>query len=64
MFYRVLSVGLYLKPGFGGYGHGFDGCDRLGGLCRFDGLCGIDGLGGFDGFSEFGGFDGFSGFGR
>ena len=50
---------LSLKPGFGGYGHSFGGCDGLGGLGGFEKL---NGFGGFDGFSGFGGFDGFSGF--
>ena len=57
------------KRGFGGCGHGFDGCDGLGGFGGFDGFSGFggfDGLGGFcgfDGFSGFGGFNGFSGLG-
>ena len=46
---------LSLKRGFGGCGHGFDGCDGLGGLVRFGGLDGFSGFGGFDRFS---GFDG------
>ena len=50
-------LGLSLKSGFGGCGHGFDGCEGLGGL---DGL---SGLGGFDGFGGLGGFSGFDGFG-
>ena len=54
---RSLTVfRLSLKRGFGGCGHGLDGCDGIGG---FDGL---GGFGGFDGFSGFGRFDGFSGF--
>ena len=41
---------LSLKRGFGGYGHGFGGCDGLGGLGGFGRF---DGLSGFDGFGEF-----------
>ena len=47
---------LSLKRGFDGYGHGFGGCNGLGGLGGFNGL---SGFGGFDGIS---GFDGFGGF--
>ena len=50
---------LSLKRGFGGCGHGFGGCDRLGGFGGFDGL---GGFGRFDGFSEFDGFSRFDGF--
>ena len=46
-------LGLSLKHGFGRYGHGFGGCNKLGGRDRFDGL---DGFGGFGGFNEFSGF--------
>ena len=49
----LLSPWLSLKRRFGGCGHGFGGCDWLGGLGQFGGF---DGLGGFSGF---GGFDGF-----
>ena len=52
-------IRLSLKRGFDGYGHGFDGCDELGGLGGFEGL---GGFGGFDEFSGFSRFDGFSGF--
>ena len=48
MFFR-----LSLKRGFGGCGHGFDGCDGLGRRGR------LDGLGGFGGFDLLGGFCGF-----
>ena len=68
---------LSLKRGFDGCGHGFSGCDGLGGLGglnrlggfggfnEFSGFGGFDelgGFGGFGGFSGFGGFDRFSGF--
>ena len=55
-----------------GCGHGFGGCDALGGLGGFNGLSGFGGFEGFDGFcgfdrldgfEGFSGFDGFSGFG-
>ena len=50
---RSLTVfRLSLTRGFGGCGHGLDGCDGLGGLSGFDGLggfCGFDGFSGFDG---------------
>ena len=55
---NTLSSWLSLKCGFGRCGHGFDGCDGLGGLDRFSGFGGFDGLGGFYGFSGFGGLDG------
>ena len=38
------TEGLSLKRGFGGCGHGFDGCDGLGALCGFDGLGGFASL--------------------
>ena len=53
-----LLNGLSLKCKIGGCGHGFSGCDGLGGPSGFDGL------GGFGGFSGLGGFGGFSGFSR
>ena len=68
-FWHVPIKWLSLKRGFGGCGHGFDGCNRLGGLGGFDelgGFGGFDGLGGFcgfDGFNRLGGFGGFDGFG-
>ena len=52
---------------FGRYGHGFVGCDRVGGLGGFGGFNGLSGfgefnvLGGFGEFDRLGRFDGFSG---
>ena len=54
-----IFIGLSLKRGFVRCGHGFGGCDGLGGLGAFNelgGFCGFDGLGGFSRFGEFGGF--------
>ena len=53
---------LSLKRGFGGCGHGFDGCDGLRRFGGCDGLGGFDGLSRFDGLGRFNGFSGFSGF--
>ena len=53
---------LSLNRGFGGCGHGFNGCDGLGGLGGFGGFDELGGFCRFDGFSRFRGFDGFSGF--
>ena len=53
----LTKISLSLKRGFDGYGHGFGGCDGLGGLGGFGGF---DGLAGLNGFNRFSWFDGFS----
>ena len=68
--YRILLLmflRLSIKCGFGGWGHGFSGCDRLGRLGEFDGFrefSRFNGFSGIGGFSGLGGFDGLGGFGR
>ena len=52
---RVLISRLSLKRGLVAFGHGFDGCDGLGGFGVFGGFDGCDGFGWFDGFSVFDG---------
>ena len=47
---------LSLKRRFSGCGHGFSGCNGLGGLGEFSGFNGFSGFGGLDRFS---GFDGY-----
>ena len=46
-----LLNGLSLKCKIGGCGHGFSGCDGLGGPSGFDGLGGSSGFSRFDGYS-------------
>ena len=46
-----LLNGLSLKCKIGGCGHGFSGCDGLGGPSGFDGLGGFSGFSRFDGYS-------------
>ena len=56
IFSRSLSreiIRLSLKCGFDGCGHGFGGCDRLGGFGGFNGLSGFDGFSGLGGFGAF-----------
>ena len=46
-----LLNGLSLKCKIGGCGHGFSGCDGLGGPSGFDRLGGFSGFSRFDGYS-------------